>query len=131
MAQLGIVAVLFCLSAVTQAGTLLGGRTTADRESPGVKQALKLAMYEYNRRTNDMYQARVVQLTNAEKQLVSGTMYYLDTDIRRTQCKKPTTDADNCEFHTDPQLSMITHCHFEVRVIPWESKTELKKYNCN
>ncbi|XP_075718294.1 cystatin-like [Rhinoderma darwinii] len=126
-----VVAVLACLSAVTQAGPMLGGWEKADPNSSGVKRALAFALYEYNKGSNDMFAARAVKVNRAEKQLVSGINFRLDVDIGRTQCKKPTTDVNSCELHRDPSFSKISTCRFEVFTVPWGSINEIKKSECN
>ncbi|XP_056422120.1 cystatin-like [Hyla sarda] len=132
MAQLWItVAVLVCWAAVTQAGRLLGGREPVDVSSSGVKQALSFAMYEYNRGSNDMYASRPVTVRKAERQVVSGYKYFLDVDVGRTQCRKPTTDMDVCDLHTDPAYAKVSTCHFVVYYVPWTSQQQLQKSECD
>ncbi|XP_073531831.1 cystatin-2-like [Phyllobates terribilis] len=132
MARLCVIAALLvCLSVVTQAIGLLGGREKADLDSKEVQRVLRFAMYMYNKENNDMYQARVVDVRNAEQQLVSGILYHFDVAVGRTQCRKPTTDESNCELHTDATLAKTTTCHFEVYTIPWRSSTKMKKSKCD
>ncbi|XP_077145818.1 cystatin-like [Ranitomeya variabilis] len=131
MARLCVVAaLLFCLSVVTQADRLLGGREKVDVDSAAVKQAVDFALYEYNKASNDRYQARVVKVHNAERQVVSGIIYYLDVDVGRTQCRKPTIDVKNCELHTDANLAKTTTCSFEVYTVPWRASTKLTASKC-
>ncbi|XP_069582447.1 cystatin-like [Ranitomeya imitator] len=131
MARLCVVAaLLFCLSVVTQADRLLGARKKVDVDSPAVQQALDFALYEYNKASNDRYQARVVKVRNAEQQIVSGTIFYLDVDVGRTQCRKPTIDVKKCELHTDANLAKTTTCSFQVYTVPWRPKTELQAFKC-
>ncbi|KAM4040695.1 cystatin-2-like [Anomaloglossus baeobatrachus] len=126
-----VVALLVCLCGVSQAGKLYGGREKADIASPEVKNALKFAMYELNKASNDMYEARVVNVDKAERKLVNGNMFYFDVTVGRTQCRKPTTDTSNCELHTDQSLAKTTTCHFEVYTVPWKAVTKLLEYKCN
>ncbi|XP_073445640.1 cystatin-2-like [Dendrobates tinctorius] len=131
MARLYVVAaVLLCLSVVTQAGRFYGGREKADVDSPSVKQALNFALNDYNKASNDLYQARVVKISNAEKQVVSGVMFYFDVDVGRTQCRKPITNGNDCELHTDANLAKTTTCHFEVYTVPWRSHIEMTASKC-
>ncbi|XP_040284718.1 cystatin-like [Bufo bufo] len=132
MAQLWMMAAaLLCLAAVTQASTLLGGREKARADSAGVKQALAFALYQYNKGSNDEFEARVVKVHNVETQLVSGVLYFMDVDIGRTQCKKPTADVKSCKLHTDPAFVKVSTCHVEVLKVPWKSITEVKKFECH
>ncbi|XP_069829683.1 cystatin-like [Dendropsophus ebraccatus] len=131
MARLGIAVVLLvCCSALTQAGRLLGGRQAVNSESPEVKDALAFAMYELNKASNDMYAARPMTVTNAEKQIVSGINYFFDLDVARTHCRKPTTDVSSCRFHTDPALVKVSKCHLQVYYVPWTSERRLVKSEC-
>ncbi|XP_071998029.1 cystatin-like [Engystomops pustulosus] len=131
MARLCVVlAVLVCLSAITQASQLLGGWEPLDVDSAGVKQAMESALSQYNKQSNDMFQYRAVKVNKAKKQVVSGIKYILDVDVGRTNCRKPATNANACQLHTDPTLAKISTCTFEVFVKPWMGISKLINHSC-
>lgn len=50
-------------------GRLLGGLMEADVNEEGVQEALSFAVSEFNKRSNDAYQSRVVRVVRARKQV--------------------------------------------------------------
>ncbi|TFJ95311.1 enoyl-CoA hydratase [Platysternon megacephalum] len=51
---------------------LLGGLMDAEENDEGVQRALRFAMSEYNKASNDMYRSRVAELLQARKQVREG-----------------------------------------------------------
>ncbi|XP_054026949.1 cystatin-like [Dryobates pubescens] len=96
----------------------------------GLQQALRFAMEEYNKASNDMYSSRVVRIISAKRQVVAGIKYIMEVEIARTTCEKPAADLQDCAFPDSPQLAKHTVCKFVVYTVPWLKKTELLKREC-
>ncbi|XP_054251905.1 cystatin-C [Indicator indicator] len=96
----------------------------------GLQQALRFAMEEYNKASNDMYSSRVVRIISAKKQIVAGVKYIMEVEIARTTCEKPAADLQDCAFPDSPQLAKHTVCKFVVYTVPWLNKTELLEREC-
>ncbi|NWI64845.1 CYT protein, partial [Todus mexicanus] len=105
-----------------------------DIDSPenneGLQRALRFAMAEYNKASNDMYSSRVVRVISAKKQIVAGVKYIMEVEIGRTTCQKPAADLQSCAFPEEPQMAEHTICEFVVYTVPWLNKSELLKQSC-
>uniref|UniRef100_A0A8C4YAB1 Cystatin C n=1 Tax=Gopherus evgoodei TaxID=1825980 RepID=A0A8C4YAB1_9SAUR len=88
---------------------LLGGLMDAEENDEGVQRALRFAMSEYNKASNDKYRSRVAEVLQARKQIVSGVKYYLNVKVGRTTCTKSSTEVQDCEFHSTPELAKVWH----------------------
>ncbi|XP_068087286.1 cystatin-2-like [Hyperolius riggenbachi] len=132
MARLGcVVAALLLLAVAAESAKLVGGLSDASLDDPAVKEALGFAVHEYNMRSNDIYESRVVKLHQAQKQVVSGIMYKLDVELGRTNCRKPSLYHEKCEFHSNGELAEKKRCKFSVISRPWKPETRLEKSDCN
>ncbi|XP_065691582.1 cystatin-like [Patagioenas fasciata] len=96
----------------------------------GLQRALRFAMAEYNKASNDMYSSRVVRVINAKRQIVSGVKYIMKVEIARTTCTKPATDLQSCAFHDAPQMAKHTICDFVVYTVPWLNEIKLLHSSC-
>uniref|UniRef100_A0A8C4YA94 Egg-white cystatin n=1 Tax=Gopherus evgoodei TaxID=1825980 RepID=A0A8C4YA94_9SAUR len=81
----------------------------AQENDEGVQRALRFAMSEYNKASNDKYRSRVAEVLQARKQIVSGVKYYLNVKVGRTTCTKSSTEVQDCEFHSTPELAKVWH----------------------
>uniref|UniRef100_A0A0B8RR58 Cystatin n=1 Tax=Philothamnus irregularis TaxID=1899461 RepID=A0A0B8RR58_9SAUR len=124
------VLLLSCICKQALGTRLLGGRQNASPEEPDVRRALQFAMNEYNRGSNDMYNSRVSEVVEVQKQIVSGVKYYFTVKIGRTVCRKGASDLENCAFHSAPKLAQTMTCTFEVYNIPWRNIISLEKNTC-
>ncbi|XP_026509004.1 cystatin-like [Terrapene carolina triunguis] len=109
---------------------LLGGLMDAEENDEGVQRALRFAMSEYNKASNDKYRSRVAEVLQARKQIVSGIKYYLNVKVGRTTCTKSSTDVQDCEFHSTPELAKHITCNFVVYTVPWLNKISLLENKC-
>ncbi|NXX42531.1 CYT protein, partial [Tricholaema leucomelas] len=96
----------------------------------GLQEALRFAMEEYNKASNDMYSSRVVRIISAKEQIVAGKKYIMEVEIARTTCEKPAADPQRCALPDSPQLAKHTVCKFVVYTVPWLDKTELLQQEC-
>ncbi|KAK6489839.1 cystatin-F-like isoform X2 [Huso huso] len=86
----------------------------------GVQTAAKIATYEFNNRSNDIFLFKVSAIDEAKVQVVKGIKYIMEVKITRTVCrKKGNPDLEKCQFQPDGKLKQIFKCHFEVWSIPW------------
>ncbi|NXN91818.1 CYT protein, partial [Rhinopomastus cyanomelas] len=111
---------------------LVGAPVTIDDagNSEGLQRALRFAMAQYNKASNDMYFSRVVRVISAKRQIVAGINYIMEVEIGRTTCQKPATNLQNCPLSDAPQMSERTVCKFTVYSVPWENKMELVENRC-
>ncbi|CAI9614161.1 unnamed protein product [Staurois parvus] len=107
-----------------------GGSKDVDARDKGAQKALEFALQEYNKDSKDIYVNRVSKIHRVQKQTVTGMKYIIEVDIGRTECRKPTSNPEDCAFHTDPYISKTTFCHFEVISIPWLKQKEMKESKC-
>ncbi|KAK2531881.1 cystatin [Columba guinea] len=96
----------------------------------GLQRALRFAMAEYNKASNDMYSSRVVRVISAKRQIVSGIKYIMKVEIGRTTCPKPAADLQSCAFHDAPQMAKHTICDFVVYTVPWLNQIKLLRSSC-
>uniref|UniRef100_A0A8C5M7I5 Cystatin domain-containing protein n=1 Tax=Leptobrachium leishanense TaxID=445787 RepID=A0A8C5M7I5_9ANUR len=131
MAKL-VVAVALCslFGLVVGIGQMVGAPIPAGVNEECVQRALVYAMQQYNKGTNDMYLSKVMEVTSAKKQVVSGYNIMIQAVISRTMCKKPMTDYAQCAVHTEPHLAQTLTCEFTVYVVPWTGERKLTKQEC-
>ncbi|NWU69310.1 CYT protein, partial [Pterocles burchelli] len=96
----------------------------------GMQRALRFAIVEYNRASNDMYSSRVVRVLSAQRQIVSGIKYIMKVEIGRTTCPKPAADLQSCALHEEPQMAKHTVCDFVVYTVPWLNQIRLLESRC-
>ncbi|KAM9155664.1 cystatin-like [Pangshura tecta] len=109
---------------------LLGGLRDAEANDEGVQRALRFAVSEYNKASNDKYRSRAAELLRAQTQIVSGVKYYLKVKVGRTTCTKSSTEVQDCEFHSAPDLAKRVTCDFVVYTVPWLNKISLLENKC-
>ncbi|KAF7240450.1 Cystatin-2 [Varanus komodoensis] len=129
--RLLVFAAVLCAAALTRAQRRLGAPEEASADDQDVRDALRFAMKEYNRGSNDMYASRVSEVISVKRQLVSGVKYIIVTGVGRTTCTKAVADVENCAFHTAPGLAKHMTCTFEVYTVPWQNKISLLRTSCN
>ncbi|XP_053106410.1 cystatin-like [Hemicordylus capensis] len=110
---------------------LLGGPSEVSTDNQGAQQALKFAMSEYNKASNDMYLSRVSEVVGFRQQIVSGIKYFLDVKVGRTKCTKSSADIENCAFHETPELAQEKTCRFVVHTVLWLNQINLLEKTCH
>ncbi|KAK6489893.1 cystatin-like [Huso huso] len=135
-ASLSFLTLLFAVAAVcAQVGSggmrMVGGRTDADVGEEGVQDALKFAVAEFNKASNDMYIHRVSKVVKVQKQVVAGIKYIVTVQMGRTSCRKGGAEKiELCAFHDEPELAKTSTCTFEVVSRLWIPETKLVKSTC-
>ncbi|XP_066553122.1 cystatin [Amia ocellicauda] len=124
-----LLAALCAVAALGAAAGIPGGITPADLSDPGVQDALKFAVSEYNNARKDNFASKVLKVVDAMQQVVAGINYILTVKIARTTCEKETVeDLEMCAFH---KIARVRTCTFEVWSRPWLRDTTLMKTTCN
>ncbi|XP_003220074.1 cystatin [Anolis carolinensis] len=116
--------------ATGQKQRMMGAPIEVSADDEGVQQALRFAMNEYNRASNDRYGSRVDEVLSVTKQIVAGVKYNIAAKVGRTTCSKSEANLETCAFHEAPELARHVTCHFEVYSVPWLNKITLKRNNC-
>ncbi|XP_041105995.1 cystatin C (amyloid angiopathy and cerebral hemorrhage) [Polyodon spathula] len=135
--SLSFLALLFAVAAVCALPggvgmRMVGGKMDADVGEEGVQDALKFAVAEFNKASNDMYVHRVWKVISAQKQVVSGIKYIVTVQMGRTSCRKGGAEkVELCAFHDVPELAKTSTCTFEVVSRLWIPETKLVKNTCN
>uniref|UniRef100_A0A8C8WAC4 Cystatin domain-containing protein n=1 Tax=Panthera leo TaxID=9689 RepID=A0A8C8WAC4_PANLE len=103
----------------------------ADVNDKDVQEALKFALSEYNKASNDENYSRVLQVKGAQKQVVAGINYFLDVEIGQTKCTKSEPNKESCPFYEQPDLLRKKLCSFQIYTVPWRSEKSLVKSRCH
>ncbi|KAM9412330.1 cystatin-like isoform 2-T2 [Salvelinus alpinus] len=111
---------------VTSADGIPGGVVDADMNDPATRDALKFAVAEYNKGTNDLYVRHVAKVVKAQKQVVAGMKYIFTVQMARTLCRKG--GVKDCAVHQAPAATY--QCTFEVWSRPWMGASQLIKNDC-
>ncbi|KAM9412331.1 cystatin-like isoform 3-T3 [Salvelinus alpinus] len=111
---------------VTSADVMVGGVMDADMNDPTTRDALKFAVAEYNKGTNDLYVRQVAKVVKAQEQVVAGMKYIFTVQMARTLCRKG--GVKDCAVHQAPAATY--QCTFEVWSRPWMGASQLIKNDC-
>ncbi|KAM9412329.1 cystatin-like isoform 1-T1 [Salvelinus alpinus] len=112
---------------VTSADGIPGGVVDADMNDPATRDALKFAVAEYNKGTNDLYVRHVAKVVKAQKQVVAGIKYIFTVRMARSLCREGGVPMD-CALHQGPAATY--QCIFEVWSRPWLGALRLIKQAC-
>ncbi|MBN3309323.1 cystatin [Amia ocellicauda] len=126
-----LLAMLFAVVAVGAADPMGGAPMEADVNEPEVQDALRVAVSEYNKASNDMFASKVANVVDVKKQVVAGMKYILTVEMGRTSCKNGEAEVWKlCVMHEEAELATTRTCTFEVWSRPWLSDTRLLKTTC-
>ncbi|XP_008828250.1 cystatin-S-like [Nannospalax galili] len=107
---------------------LAGGLREANIQQKDVKEALDFAISEYNGRKNDLYLSKVVEVVQAQEQLVAGINYYFDVVLSQTTCLKTQSDLTNCPINEQQEREF---CSFRIYFVHWLNQKTLTSSNCH
>uniref|UniRef100_A0A8C0BDY9 Cystatin kininogen-type domain-containing protein n=1 Tax=Buteo japonicus TaxID=224669 RepID=A0A8C0BDY9_9AVES len=109
--------------------TRSGCPKTIPKDSPELKELLKVSMEKYNSESNDDFYYKGGEIEAATVQVVAGQNYHLVFAIRKTNCSKTEFEKFNedCEATSD---SAPLPCEAQIHVIPWENKI-FPQVNCS
>ncbi|XP_058542337.1 cystatin-C-like [Neofelis nebulosa] len=128
---LAALALALALAVNSQRNSKVGAPWDADVNDKDVQKALKFALSEYNKASNDENYSRVLQVKGAQKQVVAGINYFLDVEIGRTKCTKSEPNKESCPFYEQPDLLRKKLCSFQIYTVPWRSEKSLVKSRCH
>ena len=110
-------------------GALVGGFSTISPDDEGAQNALRYAIVQYNKGTNDMYLRQVTSVIKAEVQVVSGLKYRITVNLARTTCRRDSAN-EVCPVHTNPALAQNYKCTFTVWTQAWLNHISLTEAKC-
>ncbi|KAM8945569.1 cathepsin F [Pelodytes ibericus] len=93
-----------------------------------MKQAIDLAVQEFNSMSHheDLY--RLLHITDIKKQIVSGVKYDLSVLLGHTLCRKgDNIILDKCQFHGPKAVK----CNFSILIRPWINETKVLHQLCS
>ncbi|XP_008936506.1 PREDICTED: kininogen-1 [Merops nubicus] len=109
--------------------TRSGCPKTVPKDSPELKELLKVSMEKYNSESNDDFHYKAGQIRTAEVQVFAGQNYHLTFSIRKTNCSKEEFETLNEYCEATPE-SVSVPCEAQIHVIPWENKI-FPQVNCS
>ncbi|KAF5901415.1 cystatin-like, partial [Clarias magur] len=99
-----VVALLLAVFLAVGSAGLVGGAREVDKDREDVQDALKFAVTQHNKASNDAFLSQVSRVIKAQTQVVSGTNYIFNVEMVRTNCKKGGLENE-CAAHSDPNLA--------------------------
>ncbi|MBN3309273.1 CYT protein, partial [Amia calva] len=106
------------VAAVGSAERLVGGPMQADLSDAGVKDALRFAVSEYNKASNDAYISKESKIIDVKKQVVAGIKYIFTVEMVRTSCRKGGVEAlELCAVHGDAEVAKVMQCQARVMIL--------------
>ncbi|XP_028844006.1 cystatin-like [Denticeps clupeoides] len=124
-----LVGLAVAAACVVEGDVMVGGPMDVDINDQSAQNALKFAVAQHNKGSNDVFVSAVQNVIEARKQVVAGIKYIFEVQMARTQCKKGGVE-ELCEFHEDPALAKPFTCTFEVWSRPWMNSIVLLKNTC-
>uniref|UniRef100_A0A671RXN4 Cystatin-like n=1 Tax=Sinocyclocheilus anshuiensis TaxID=1608454 RepID=A0A671RXN4_9TELE len=100
-----IVSFLVVTLAVASAG-VPGGPVDANINDEDVQKALRFAVAQYNRQSNDEFVRKVSKVIKVQQQVVAGMNYIFTVKLGRTNCKKGGVET-LCAIHKDPKVARV------------------------
>ncbi|KAM9279252.1 kininogen-1 [Morus bassanus] len=111
--------------------TCTGCPKTIPKDSPELKELLKVSMEKYNSESNDdfYYKSGEIQAATVQVGVVAGKNYHLLFAVRKTNCSKKEFEKlnEDCEATSD---SAPLPCEAQIHAIPWEDKM-FPQVNCS
>ncbi|XP_029926838.1 cystatin-like [Myripristis murdjan] len=112
------------------ARVMTGAPVDADVNDSGALNALKFAVVEHNKATNDLYLSQVARIIRVQKQVVAGMKYIITAELGKTPCRKGGADQE-CTVHEDQSKARPYQCTFTVWSKPWQSFIQLEDEKCS
>ncbi|XP_016108419.1 cystatin-like [Sinocyclocheilus grahami] len=123
-----IVSFLVVTLAVASAG-IPGGPVDANINDEDVQKALRFAVAQYNRQSNDAFVRKVSKVIKVQQQVVAGTNYIFTVKLGRTNCKKGGVET-LCAIHKDPKVARVIQCKITVWSKPWLNFLKVTENTC-
>ncbi|XP_063194381.1 kininogen-1 isoform X2 [Chroicocephalus ridibundus] len=109
--------------------TRTGCPKTIPKDSPELKELLKVSLEKYNSESNDDFYYKAGEIKAATVQVVAGQNYHITFTVQKTNCSKKEFEKFNedCEATSD---SVPQPCEAQIHVIPWDNKI-FPQVNCS
>ncbi|XP_003803732.1 cystatin-8 [Otolemur garnettii] len=101
-----------------------------DASHSTVKQCLWFAMRQYNRESEDKYLFMVNNVLQAQLRITHCLEYIIDVEIMRSNCKKISSNDENCVIQENSRMKKKQSCSFLVETLPWNGEFKLIKKQC-
>ncbi|XP_078516960.1 cathepsin F [Lissotriton helveticus] len=126
---------LLCLALYPSVPTasLVGGYRSANTNDTKVLKMATFATDELNKRSNDLFTYGVMEVLEAQKQLVNGVNYKIKVRLGATMCRKNVNkdyELENCPLATGGNLKEM-ECDVLVYEELMTDRAELRKSNCS
>ncbi|XP_068135676.1 cystatin-2-like [Hyperolius riggenbachi] len=114
---------------VSTIGQMAGGWRKRNTDDKAIIDVAKIAVTDYNHRSNDIYFIKFMKVISAQSQVVAGTNYDLHVKVGKTNCRKngnaANADSNSCV------VNQVLTCYFEVYQRSWENYNEVTKSSCS
>ncbi|CAK7319947.1 cystatin-11 [Lycaon pictus] len=94
---------------------------------PYVTTTMQYLSDDFNKKSNDKYNFRIVRLLKVQKQITDHMEFHVNMEMRRTTCQK--LETTNCSFQ-EGELYKQIECFYSVFVVPWFEKYKILNKNC-
>ncbi|KAF3824602.1 cystatin-11 [Mirounga angustirostris] len=121
-----ILVALMALTYQEKKKTFLSVREVPASE-PYVTATMQYVINDFNKKSNDKYNFRIVRVLKAEKRITDHMEYRVNMEMRRTTCQK--LETSNCSFQ-EGELYKQIECFYAVFVVPWFEKYKILNKNC-
>ncbi|XP_006743003.1 cystatin-11 [Leptonychotes weddellii] len=121
-----ILVALMALTYQEKRKTFLSVREVPASE-PYVIATMQYVINDFNKKSNDKYNFRIVRVLKAEKRITDHMEYHVNMEMRRTTCQK--LETSNCSFQ-EGELYKQIECFYSVFVVPWFEKYKILNKNC-
>jgi len=103
-----------------------GGLKYIDHEEETVQAVARFGVDELNSRRNALFKSKLVEVRQAQSQVVSGVLYHLNVTIGGTVCRNDDTqpELEDCEFDTNAKKE---RCSLKIWVQSWQNSQILQE----
>ncbi|XP_026124560.1 cystatin-like [Carassius auratus] len=113
--------------AVTSAG-IPGGVADADINNADVQKALRFAVAQYNKQSNEAFVRKVTRVIRVQQQVVSGMNYIFNVKLGIANCKNGVKTV--CASPKKPQVAPVIQCKITVWSQPWLNFLSVTENTC-
>ncbi|XP_054266067.1 uncharacterized protein LOC128988613 isoform X4 [Macrosteles quadrilineatus] len=106
---------------------LLGGKTPADVNDERVREMAQFAVAQLDAQSNSLNSQKLVEIKEAQTQVVAGSNYYLKLQLVETNCRKGSETNEACSSSSNKP---VQECDVVVYDRPWDKHREMTSANC-
>ncbi|XP_044145611.1 cystatin-C-like isoform X3 [Bufo gargarizans] len=124
-----VVILALCSQVFAQIGKRvpMGGWSDVSENNQHAQNALKFAKDEYNKDRNEDYITEISRIIRMRKQVVAGMKYSMEVEAKVSPCSESEFTKGECQ----DQQTTKKRCSFEVLIVAWENRRELRKGYCS